>query len=163
MSDLNPVIAQALYTLKRSYGAPVDIYVQGAITTDTTTGSRAVAKTVYPIDVAIVLPAKLSRNDKRSISLISSNKAMVQGGFYDTTTRRFIIDRSDVPDLDKLTENDWLVFKGRKYQFESIQEFEDDAAWVITGKAVIGERPAQIFLVSADNLLSLNDVAAGGP
>jgi hypothetical protein len=162
MSDLNPIIAQALYVLKRSYGAPVDIYVQGAVTSDTTTGNRTVDKTVYPIDLAIVLPSKLSRTDKRSISLISANKAMVQGGFYDTTTRKFIIDRSDVPDLATLTENDWLVYKGRKYQFESIQEFEDDAGWVITGKAVLGERPAQIFLVSADNLMSVVGDAVGG-
>ena len=163
MSDLNPAIQQALYVLKRQYGAPVDIYVQGAVTTDTTTGARTVNKTVYPIDNVIVLPAKLSRNDKRGISLISANKNLVQGGFYDTTTRRFIIDRSDVPDLTTLTENDWLVFKRRKYQFESIQEFEDDVGWVITAKAVIGEVPEQIFLVSADNLMNLSDSAAGGP
>ncbi len=161
MSDLNPVIAQALYVLKRSYGAPVDIYIQGAVTADSKTGNRTVDKTVYPIDVAIVLPAKLNRNDKRNIAVISANKQIVQGGFYDTTTRKFIIDRSDVPDLDKLSENDWLVFKGRKYQFVEVQEMEDDAAWVITGKAVIGERPEQIFLVSADNLMSLNQSAGG--
>lgn len=159
MSDLNPTIQQALYMLKRSYGASVDLYIQGDVTTDTKTGTRSVAKTVYPIDVAIVLPAKLTRNDKRGISLISSNKSIVQGGFYDTSSRRFIIDRSDVPDLTELTENDWLVFKARKYQIESVQEIEDDVAWVITAKAVIGETPAQIFLVSADNLMSLNDSA----
>ncbi len=161
MSDLNPIIAQALYVLKRSYGNPIDVYVQGAVTTDTTTGKRTVAKTVYPIAVAIVLPSKLSRSDKRGISLISANKGLVQGGFYDTTARRFIVDRTDVPDLVTLTENDWLVYKGRKYQFESIQEFEDSAGWVITGKAVLGEVPSQIFLVSADNLLSLADSATG--
>ncbi len=161
MSDLNPTIQQALYMLKRAYGARIDIYVQGDVTTDTTTGDRTVDKTVYPIDNAIVLPSKLSRSDKRGISLISANKNIVQGGFYDATTRRFIIDRSDVPDLAMLTENDWIVFKGRKYQFESIQEFEDDVGWVITGKAVIGEVPEQIFLVSADNLMNLNDSAGG--
>ena len=161
MSDLNPTIQQALYMLKRAYGARIDIYVQGDVTTDTTTGDRTVEKTVYPIDNAIVLPSKLSRSDKRGISLISANKSIVQGGFYDATTRRFIIDRSDVPDLAMLTENDWIVFKGRKYQFESIQEFEDDVGWVITGKAVIGEVPEQIFLVSADNLMNLNDSAGG--
>lgn len=156
MSFLNPVIAQALYMLKRSYGAPISIYIQGAATADTRTGNRAVAKTAFPVDVAIVLPAKLSRNDKRSISVISANKQIVQGGFYDTTQRTFIIDRSDVPELEMLTENDWIVFKGRKYQFVEVQELEDDAAWVITGKAVIGERPEQIFLASADNLLSFD-------
>ena len=161
MSDLNPTIQQALYMLKRAYGAPVDIYVQGAVTTNAMTGAKTVEKTVYPIDIAIVLPSKLSRSDKRGISLISANKTMVEGGFYDTTTRRFIIDRSDVPDLTLLTENDWLVFKGRKYQFESIQEFEDDAGWVIVGKAVLGEVPEQIFLVSADNLMNLSDSAGG--
>ena len=161
MSDLNPVIAQALYILKRSYGAPVSIYIQGACTSNARTGNRTIEKAVYPIDGAIVLPAKLSRNDKRNISVISANKQIVQGGFYDTTQRKFIIDRSNVPDLEKLTENDWLVFKGRKYQVVEVQELEDDAVWVITGKAVLGERPEQIFLVSADNLMSLNHSAGG--
>ena len=161
MSSLTPLVEQALYMLKRRYGAPIDLYVVGDVTTDTRTGNRSVDKTVYPIDKAIVLPAKLDRSDKRGISLISANKTLVQGGFYDTATRRFLVDRSDVPCLTRLTENDYLVFKGRKYEFVSVTEFEDDAGWVIIGKAVMGEVPEQIFLVSADNLMSLDDSAGG--
>lgn len=161
MSDLNPLIAQTLYMLKRKYGAPIDIYVQVDLAADPRTGARSIAKTVYPIDLAVVLPSSISREDKRGISLISANKSLVQGGFYDTSTRKFLVDRCDVPDLARLTENDWLVFKGRKYQFVSVQEFEDDSAWIITGKAVMGETPEQILLVSADNLIALGDSAGG--
>lgn len=153
---------QVLYSLKRQYPGRIDIYVMQGVVTDARTGARAVTKTVYPVDPCIVLPGKLTRSDKRGISIISANKALVQGGFYDATTRKFIVDRSDVPGITQLTQDDWLVFKGRKHQIESVEEFEDDAGWIIVAKAVLGEVPEQIFLASADSLISLESEASGG-
>lgn len=161
MSDLNPLIRQTLYALKRRYPGRIDIYVMGDVSTNPKTGTRTTIKTVYPVERAIVLPAKLGRAEKRGISFISANKALVQGGFYDATARKFIVDRADVPGIVELTEDDWLVFKGRKYQFESVQEFEDDTGWIIAGRAVLGEVPEQVFLMNADTLISLASEAGG--
>lgn len=163
MSDPNAFTRQTLYGLKRQYPASFDIYILGDQTSDARTGRRTVSKTVYPVERGIVLPAKLDRAEKRSISQISANKGLVMGAFYDTTARRFIVDRSDVPEIAELTEDDWIVFNGRKYQIINVQEFEDDAAWLIAARAIVGETPEQIFLVSADNLLNVEQSSTGVP
>lgn len=161
MPDPTVLTRQVLYGLKRQHPARFDIYLMGDQTSDARTGRRTVNKTVHPVERGIVLTAKLDRIEKRSISQISANKGLVQGAFYDTTARRFIVDREDVPEITALTEDDWIVFKGRKYQFLNIQEFEDNAAWMITARALLGETPEQIFLVNADNLLNVEQSSTG--
>ena len=163
MSDPTALTRQVLYGLKRQYPARFDIYVMGDQTSDARTGRRTVSKTVHPVEHGIVLPAKMDRAEKRSISQISANKGLVQGAFYDTTARRFIVDREDVPEITELTEDDWIVFNNRKYQFVNIQEFEDNAAWMITARALLGETPEQIFVVNADNLLNVEQSSTGVP
>lgn len=163
MNDPSAMTRQVLYGLKRQYPARFDIYVMGDQTSDARTGRRTVSKTVYPVERGVALPAKMDRAEKRSISQISANKGLVMGAFYDTTARRFIVDRDDVSEIAELTEDDWLVFNNRKYQIVNIQEFEDDAAWMITARALLGETPEQIFLVNADNMVNLNDQAQSLP
>lgn len=163
MFDPDAMTRQILYGLKRQYPARFDIYIMGDQTSDARTGRRTVSKTVHPVERGIVLPAKLDRNDKRSISVISANKALVQGGFYDTTVRKFIVDRSDVPEIAVLTQDDWIVYKGRKHQIAYVQEFEDEAGWLILARAVLGEVPEQILLVNADNLLIVEQSSTGVP
>ena len=79
----------------------------------------------------------------------------------------FIVDRRDVPDLDlksfEPTMDDWIVYKGLKYQIKHFNEFEFDSAWVFTGKAVLGDVPEQIFQVCADNLVLVNQGAVDVP
>jgi hypothetical protein len=47
------------------------------------------------------------------------------------------------------------VYRSRKYEIETIQEFEFEAGWTITGRELVGEVPEQIHLLKADNLLSM--------
>jgi hypothetical protein len=54
-----------------------------------------------------------------------------------------------------LTQDDWLVYDGRKYEIKQFEMAEFDSAYVITGKAVLGDVPEQIHLLQADSLLSL--------
>lgn len=163
MFDPTVMTRTVLYGLKRQYPARFDIYVMGDQTSDARTGRRTVSKTVHPVERGIVLPAKMGREEKRSISQISANKGLVQGAFYDTTARRFIVDREEVPGLAEIREDDWVVFNGRKYQIVNVQEFEDSAAWVMTARAILGETPEQIFLVNADNLLNVEQGSTGVP
>jgi len=148
-----------LYSLKREYGGRIDLYKQGAVTSDARTGARTIERTVTPIDRAIILPADVARREIRGISLISANKTLVTGGGYDNSTRVFIIDRRDVPGLS-ITKDDWIVFEGKKYEIHSFDDFEFDTCWIITAKALLGEIPQQIHLLSADNLLDLSSTTA---
>lgn len=155
---LNRLVRQTLYMLKRQFGGTVDIYRLLSTDTDLRTGVVTATKDVTRIDRAVVLSAKVSREVKQSISLISSNKEMVMGGTRDERTRIFIVDRSDCPDL-VLTKDCWLVYNEKKYAIDYFEESEVDSSWVIVGKELVGEIPEQIFLVAADDLLVLDCAA----
>ncbi len=165
---LNRQVLNALYALKRRYGGCFDFYRRGpGGGTDHLTGEVTVDKDVFPIIRGIILPAKVIRDVIQTISVISANKAFVYGGTYDSSTRMFIVDRRDVPNLDLKdfdpTPDDWIVYKNRKYEIKHFTEFEFDSAWVFTGKAVLGDIPEQIFKLCADNLVRVNQGAAEVP
>lgn len=157
--NLNQRIRQSLYSLKREYGAPIDIYKLVSTDTDVRTGMKTVVKTVTHIKRAPVLPARITRLVNQSISLISANKQLVMGGTYDSSKRDFIVDRRDAPNLTQLTADDWIVYDSRKWQIETIEEFEVRAGWIITAKELVGEVPEQIFTLMADHRLAIGQTA----
>lgn len=156
---LKQLMRRTLYSLKRQYSSSIDIYTINSTTTNPETGVVGIDKDVVHLKRAIVLPARMTRDVKKSISQISSNKMFVVGGTYDAGRRIFIVDRRDTSDLT-LTSNSYLVYKKRKYEIESFQEFEFEAGWSIVGRELVGEVPEQIYLLSADNLLSLTQEAS---
>lgn len=148
---------QVMYSLKRQWGAPIDLYLMGTSDTDLETGVKTTTKTVYPIRMAIVLPAKILREVIQSIAQISANKAMVYGGTFDSGARVFIIDQRDIRDVNEIREDDWIVYKGRRYEMKQIEEFDLGGAWMITAKRVYGSDLEQIFPLVADNYLDIQD------
>jgi len=135
---LNRQVQVALYALKRQYGGPIVIYRLLSSEVNLKTGVAATKTLATRIKRAIVLPVTMTREVMRNISLISADKQMVQGGSYETGRRVFIIDRRDARTL-VLSQDDWLVWDGRKYQFEKIEELEFSSGWIITGKVLLGE------------------------
>lgn len=151
---------QALYILKRQYGARIDIYSLLDSDTDVRTGEKTISKTMFPVERAIVLPVTIDRSVQQGISAISANKEFVMGGSYDVGTRKVIIDRRDCPTLSALTADDWIVYDGDKYQIKSVEEFEIDCGWILTVRKLLGEVPEQIILVQADHLLDIESTAS---
>jgi len=155
---LNQQIRRVLYALKRQYGGMITVYQNGTVTTDTKTGATTRTKTAIRIDRAVILPVTISREVKQSISLISANKQMVTGGGFESGKRLFIIERRDCPSL-VLHKTDWLIYNGRKYAIENYEEYEFDAAYIITGKEMLGEAlgvEGSIVALAAENTLALN-------
>jgi hypothetical protein len=151
---LKRMIRQTLYMLKRQYGGTIDIYTIASSTTNQATGVTVIVKDVVHVDRAVVLPARIQKEIRKSISQISANKMFVVGGTYDAGRRIFIVDRDDTPELD-ITSNSYLVYRNRKYEIESFQEYEFESGWIIVGRELIGEVPEQIYLLRADSLLEL--------
>lgn len=156
--NLNRWIKQTLYMLKRQYGGPVAIYKQTGSTIDYRTGVKTITKQSYHINRVIILPVRVGRDAIKSISQISANKKFTSGGTFEKGVRDFIIDRSDVDDIE-LTADDWLVYNGRRYNIKTIQELEFSTAWIITGQEVMGAHPEQHYIPVTDNLLTLESVA----
>lgn len=157
--SLTMQVRRSLYSLKRDYGARIDIYKLGGSTTDPQTGDKTITKTMTPIRRAVVMPVKLDRTSIQGISLISSNKEFVSGGTYDKGTRDFIVDRRDCRSLPELTADDWIVYAGEKYQVKTVETFEVDAGWIIVASKIKGDAPEQFLLGKADNLLVFAHVA----
>jgi len=137
--SLNRQIQRVLYALKRQYGGAIVVYQNENVATDPKTGEVTRTKTAVRIQRAVVLPVTVSREVKQAISVISANKMAVSGGSgFETGKRLFIIDRRDALKLT-LTASDWIGYDGRRYAIESFEEYEFSSAWIVVGKALIGE------------------------
>ena len=159
--SLNQQIRRVLYALKRQYGGAIVVYQNGVVTTDTKTGEVARTKTATRIHRAIVLPVTVSREVKQSISLISANKQMVTGGGFESGKRLFIVERRDCLSL-VLHKTDWLAYNGRKYAIDNYEEYEFDAAYIVTGKEMPGESlgvAGSMVDLSADSALTVDSQA----
>jgi len=159
--SLNQQIRRVLYALKRQYGGAIVVYQNGTVTTDTKTGDVTRTKTATRIHRAVVLPATVSREVKQSISLISANKQLVTGGGFEAGKRLFIIERRDCPCL-VLHASDWVAYNGRRYAIENYEEYEFDAAYIITGKELPGESlgvAGSVVDLSAGNTVALGSQA----
>lgn len=132
-------IRRNISTLKKEYGGPITVYKLESTTTNLDTGVKTHTRTSQYIRRAVVLPATLSREVTQTISLISANKKIVQGGSYDVGKRRFIIDRQDVPSTFTIDNDDWIVYDGVRYEFIAVEEFEQKTAWLVVAKAVHGD------------------------
>lgn len=145
-----------LYRLKRDYGEAIEIYKEGTPTLDTQTGARLVPKTVTNV-VAAVLPAKIIRETVRNVAVTGANREFAFGGAYDTNVRGFLVAAEDAPGFAP-TADDWIVFGGVKYGIKQIDTVEFDMGWLLTGKALVGEKPARIILARADDYIRFSEV-----
>lgn len=144
-----------LYRLIRDYGNPIEIYKQGAPTLDTQTGVRTVPATVTNV-TAGVLPAKFARELVKNVSVTGANREFAFGGPFDTSMRVFLVRRSDAPGL-ALTADDWIVYDGLRYGIKQIDAIEFDMGWLLTTKALVGEVPARIIAVRADDFVNFGE------
>lgn len=131
-------IRRCIRQMKREYGNEITVYKLGTTTTNYDTGVRSENHSSVFIRRAVVLPVKLSRDVIQTISIISANKKLLQGGSIDQGVRRFIIDRSDVPSTFSIHKDDWIVYDGRRYDVKTADEYEYKTAWLLTAKMIEG-------------------------
>jgi hypothetical protein len=153
-------IRRCIRQMKKEYGGPVTLYKLNSATTDRATGAKTVNRDSLYIARAVVLPDKLTREKVQTISIISANKQVVQGGTYDPGTRRFIIDRTDAPGWD-LQQDDWLVYNSHRYDIKYIEEFEQRTAWLVAARKVDGSKVNEDIPVKPAQNMILTDTATG--
>lgn len=152
-------IRRCIYQMKREYGGPITVYRLINTDTDLQTGVKTVNRDSIDVVRAVVLPNRLTREAIQSISVISADKKIVQGGTYDPGKRVFIIDRADVPDWD-LEQDDWIVYENKRYDIKAIDEFEQKTAWLVIAKEVEGVTPEQDHRETTESLMTLEDSAS---
>jgi hypothetical protein len=170
MKNYNPIhnrfMRLAMYVHKRRNGATVFVRRKVTVATDPQTGQSEWTVKTWKLKRVVILPARSMREDKRNVGALAANRAIVQGGGYDTGARRFLIDRRDVPPDLVLQKDDWLVFNDRHYDIEVIESYEFDTAWQVTAKELVGRSEVieeihnpQTFAVDVHEPLRLSDNA----
>lgn len=152
-------IRRNIRMLKKEYGSPITIYKLNETNTNVKTGVKTVDRDSIFIRRAVVLPNYLTREQIQSISLISANKKIVQGGTFDPGRRRFIIDRSDVPNWE-LAHDDWIVYDGKRFNIKIIDDFEQNTAWYITASEIAGVIPEQDRYGYPNHLIEFNQTVS---
>ena len=153
--NLIRLIRRCIRQLKKEYGNPITVYQLLTVNTDYDSGAKTETHNSVHVKRAVVLPVSLTRDVIQSISMISANKQVVQGGTFDPGIRTFIIDRSDVPSDFDLHQDDWITYNGERYDIKKVNAYEDKTAWLVQAKLIEGA-PAYEDLHAKTNSYLLN-------
>ena len=135
-----------LYQLKRQFGAKADLYWESADTVDLATGQRNVTKLKWSVQRAICLPTVTSAQQLLPAAIIAVWR---QGGGGEVGDKQLIIDRRDLPKGFRLeTHNYSFVISRRRYEVLKVEEFEHDAAYLVTLKTLTGVRAYEQIAVT---------------
>lgn len=156
MSVLKSFIRKTIYGLKRKFGAEVTYYKYNQSSTDYDTGEQTVRPTAITIRRCIALPAKLTREMTKNVSMISANKLFAWGGLYDAAVRTFIIDGKDMPTDFEPKVDDYIGYEGYKYSIKDITIFEQHAGWIILAKTNIGAKLDRIVEEDIEDTVDLD-------
>ena len=154
----NSHVAHNIYAMKRQYGAPILLRRKLTADTDPKTGVATVTFSTWLIRRAAILPEEITRDAKQSISLITAQKQMVQGGGFDVGKRTFLIDSKDLPRDFTPEKDDWIVFDNRHYEIDTITEYAYKSAWIITGKELRGRKEGMdLHQTTATSSVTISD------
>lgn len=133
-------IRDTLYTLKRDYGNPIDLYHKITVP-DYQTGKKKTTRTKHTIKKAIILPINM-------IAVAGAVKAAAPGYGsmgIDIADRVVVLDAKDLKGIEIQDDNWYFVLDHHRYEITSIRKFDMDLAYVFTLKetegAEVGENP----------------------
>ena len=137
---LNRMIRQTIYDLKHRFGGEVTVYKVVDSNTDYKTGDKSINTTSRLVRKAIILPNLLTREIFQGVNYLAASKSFTSlgGQGWDEATRTFIFDGHDLKGYTFETE-DWVVYRGKRYDIETIEQLEFDTGWLILAKEVKGQ------------------------
>ena len=153
---LNRMIRQTIYDLKHRFGGEVTVYKVQDSTTDYKTGSKSIATTSRLVRKAIILPNQLTRELFQGVSYLSASKsfASLGGQGWDEGQRGFIFDGHDLIGHTFEIE-DWIVYRGVRYDIASIEVLEWNSGWLVIAKEVKGQVSGGSTTVEVESDLGL--------
>lgn len=124
-------IRKVLYQLKKDYGVAINVNFRTSSTINPQTLIKTVVQDSFAIRRAIILPSNMERSFVYSLPMIASNKNFTYGALFDSDRRRIMIDAKDIPAGITLDNDMWLVFDGKRYDFEEIHEYEFSSGFML--------------------------------
>jgi hypothetical protein len=120
-----------LYTLRRTYGVPADLYKVTVGAPDFDTGKSNTSRVKYAIPEFITFDAKYSRKFDYSLTYLAANKNFAYGAIYEIGDRIGIIDGAFLPTGHVIDEHDYVIYDGRRYDFQSIHRLDGDLGFIL--------------------------------
>ncbi len=152
-------IRNILYRLKRDWGSLVDIYNESADTVDLMTGNRTVTKSKWTVRRGICLPSAIHRD---SILASAMKNVFEYGGTLQLGDKTVLLDRRDLPKGFKLgTENWYMVIDSLRYEIVRVEEYENQAAYLVVLKHTTGTQVAQFVDMKVRDRIGVTTEADG--
>lgn len=129
-------IRSVLYSMKRQYGSPIDLYQINTTDMDPATGVRQDTKTKTSIDWAIVLPDTMARKFAYEHSFLFANRPFTYGAQWDEDTRMVIIDGEDLAVGLEISVDDSIVFENKRYTVKTAERFDSGFGFILTVQRV---------------------------
>lgn len=153
-------IRRVLYSLKKGFGVPMDIYQITKSDLDPRTGRQIIERRRIQIRKAILLPTVLARKFSYDLSYIAANKNFTYGGQYDIRDRMIIVEASDMPDGLAVKTEDYLVMEGSRYEVKSVEDLEFKYGFIITARETPGAPVNQVIHLKLNNVLNLGQITS---
>ncbi len=129
------LVKDVFYSLKMRYGLPIDIYtITAATTSDAGITTRTTTK--QAVKRAVVTQSKNGQKAIYDMALL-----LKEGGYFDTSERNFLIDRSDAV----VSVGQYIIHNNRKYEVKDVEELESIAAYSARGREVPNDTFSQIY------------------
>ena len=150
-------VRNILYHLKRVHGVPLDYYsiVRGTLNVET--GQKATPTTeVVHVARAITFDGTSRTKFDYDLAFIAANKNFTYGSTFHITDRLFIIDAQDL-EADPVKETDQIVYDGKRYSIEKVQELDVKAGYIIDCRFTQAVRPRNIIERSVEQALVIEE------
>lgn len=147
-------VRNVLYSLKKRYGAPADLYHVISVTENSQTGQSIITKCKYHLRRVILLPITFDRE----MNILGGYKKPTRNlpsEDIDITQRVIIIDKRDLPYDFVYGPTDYLIVheqltrtvfsQGERFNIQKAQALEDNISTMITAKYIIGGQRNEIF------------------
>lgn len=147
---------KVLYNLKREYSGTIIINRRVSSDVDLETGRRTTAIQAWQVNRAIILPKEAKREFAYDLAFIASAKNFTYGMDFETGVRRIILDLRDMPSGWRPSQDDYIIYRGIRYEVRSFEEFEFDSGIIYTLKSLEGQTPHNHIPVHWRSTLHLN-------
>lgn len=148
-------ITQLLYTLKKDYGYPLELYRYTNLNLDTVTGKREITREVIKVSRAIVLPSTLARRFEYDRTFIAGNKDFSYGASFDVNTRQVLIDAKDLSKNFDIELDYSAIYENARYQVKTLERIDCRLAYILTLVKTKGSLKEEVFNLRVGNTLGV--------
>lgn len=141
-----------VYFFEKEYKSKIFLHQIIQSDADVDKGTRKIVKNVYPI-ICAKLPTEVIRRFVQDIGYLAANKNFTYGALNDFDSTKWLIRKFRFPKGLKPDLNFHIVENNIRYDETKIESLWDGEVFVLSGKAVEGASPYQVFELNlAQNL-----------